>query len=326
MLKRILVFVSIMLISMAISGCGVVDAFKPQTSTSENDIVVPQNTLSVVYVPTTGVSSTPPAYADFNSSSLPATVIEAKVITYPTHGNLVFSSNMAIYRPTPGYLGADYYSFEVYSTYDDEITTYKINLTVVEGSAIPFISGSPAGSVKVGSNYSFTPTIVNRGASQYYFSVGGAPSWMRIDVNSGRLSGVPGEEDIGVADGISLTATDGVSSLSLPAFSVTVNAKPTTSTPNNSTNTPPTISGVPSTQAFDGVLYSFTPVASDTDGDSLSFGIANKPTWASFSTGTGQLNGTPSAADINTTSSNISIYVSDGTTTTSLPTFSIEVQ
>jgi hypothetical protein len=87
-------------------------------------------------------------------------------------------------------------------------------------------------------------------------------------------------------------------------------------------NNAPTITGAPATQASIGSAYSATPQATDADGDTLAFSIANKPTWAQFNTATGQLSGTPSAQD---STSNIVITVSDGKATASLPAFAITV-
>jgi hypothetical protein len=71
-------------------------------------------------------------------------------------------------------------------------------------------------------------------------------------------------------------------------------------------------------------MYSFTPAANDADGNALTFTIAGRPAWASFNTTTGRLQGTPALADVGT-SANITISVSDGTATTSLPAFSVQV-
>src|SRR6185295_12827691 len=49
-----------------------------------------------------------------------------------------------------------------------------------------------------------------------------------------------------------------------------------------------------------------------------------KPPWASFSTSTGRLSGTPAAADVGSYS-NIVISVSDGSASASLPAFAISV-
>jgi hypothetical protein len=71
-------------------------------------------------------------------------------------------------------------------------------------------------------------------------------------------------------------------------------------------------------------VYAFTPTASDADGNALTFSIAGRPAWASFNSATGRLQGTPTQADVGT-NANITISVSDGTATTSLPGFSIQV-
>jgi len=76
-------------------------------------------------------------------------------------------------------------------------------------------------------------------------------------------------------------------------------------------NNPPTISGTPPTSLVVGENYSFTPTASDPDGDTLTFSIQNRPTWATFSTSTGRLSGTPQAGDVGQFS-NVRISVSDG--------------
>jgi hypothetical protein len=84
------------------------------------------------------------------------------------------------------------------------------------------------------------------------------------------------------------------------------------------------ISGTPPTSVTAGTAYSFQPTASDPDGNTLTYSIANKPTWATFSTTTGRLQGTPAAGNVGTYA-NIVITVNDGTTTASLPAFSIAV-
>jgi len=90
------------------------------------------------------------------------------------------------------------------------------------------------------------------------------------------------------------------------------------------TNSPPTISGTPGTQVQTGQAYSFTPSANDSDGHKLTFSVLNGPSWASFSTTSGQLSGTPSSAQAGNYA-NFVISVSDGTTSASLPPFSITV-
>lgn len=89
-------------------------------------------------------------------------------------------------------------------------------------------------------------------------------------------------------------------------------------------NQAPTISGSPASSVTAGASYSFTPQASDADGDALTFSIANQPAWATFDSSTGQLAGTPESTDVGI-NSNIAITVSDGTASSSLSAFNITV-
>jgi len=87
-------------------------------------------------------------------------------------------------------------------------------------------------------------------------------------------------------------------------------------------NRTPAISGQPSTSVQVGSSYEFTPVASDLDGDPLTFSIAGRPAWAEFDTSTGHLSGMPQAAGSH---DGITITVSDGELTNSIGPFAIAV-
>jgi hypothetical protein len=71
-------------------------------------------------------------------------------------------------------------------------------------------------------------------------------------------------------------------------------------------------------------VYSFTPTGQSASGKALSYSIQNKPAWASFNAGTGQLSGTPTAANTGTFA-NIVIRVTDGVSSASLTAFAITV-
>jgi hypothetical protein len=86
----------------------------------------------------------------------------------------------------------------------------------------------------------------------------------------------------------------------------------------------PSISGSPQGAVVIGQAYTFTPQATDPNGDTLTFEIQNRPAWATFEAATGRLSGTPTAAQVGTYS-NVTISVSDGRTRASLPAFTISV-
>lgn len=97
-----------------------------------------------------------------------------------------------------------------------------------------------------------------------------------------------------------------------------------TPAPISTANKAPAISGDAITEVVANSSYSFTPVASDADGDTLVFQIQNKPSWATFDTLTGKLSGTPTIAHAGD-HPNIAITVNDGTTSAALSAFSITV-
>ena len=94
---------------------------------------------------------------------------------------------------------------------------------------------------------------------------------------------------------------------------------------NPSDNNPPLLSGIPQNIAIIGNAFSFRPTASDPDGDSLVFSIENRPPWASFDSNSGTLSGVPNLGDEGTYS-NILITVSDGSSESGLPRFSVDVR
>jgi hypothetical protein len=89
-------------------------------------------------------------------------------------------------------------------------------------------------------------------------------------------------------------------------------------------NNAPVISGSPTLRTVQDQAYTFTPTASDADGDTLVFSISNQPPWADFDTASGTLSGTPAEIDIGTTLA-VSISVSDGEASASLAPFDVEV-
>ena len=90
-------------------------------------------------------------------------------------------------------------------------------------------------------------------------------------------------------------------------------------------NTPPSISGSPPLNPVEGELFEYRVVASDPDGDALSFSVSSKPNWATFDTVTGGITGVPSTTDVGEVWE-FSIFVSDGKASGGIGPFEISVQ
>jgi hypothetical protein len=185
-------------------------------------------------------------------------------------------------------------------------------------SVPPEISGTPSTSATEDVAYIFTPRATDADVGDVLsFSINKVMAtelpWATFSLETGTLTGVPTNADVGVVNGIVITVTDSAGeSASLDSFNLTI------------VNEPLVISGSPETSAVEDVAYVvFTPTVSDL-ADVESFSIQNKPSWATFNQATGKLEGTPTNEDVGDHTS-IIISVTDGNETSTLPPFNISV-
>ena len=266
--------------------------------------------------------------------------LEFSATNLPRWASLRRSSG--IIRGTPGTGDIGTYPDIVLHVTDGEKTASLPPFTVsvvLDGQAnkpantVPTISGNAPSSATQGEPYAFTPTANDLDGDPLTFSVNNRPPWAAFSSVTGRLSGTPRAGDVGNHDDIRITVSDGQNTATLAAFSIVVDAvsQPVSepdppSPPPPPANSPPTISGSPAPSVTQDQAYSFTPQASDDDvGDTLSFTISNRPSWATFNGVTGNLSGTPDAGDVGSYN-NIVIRVSDGADSAALPAFSITVE
>jgi hypothetical protein len=318
------------LLSVALAGCGgdggsasdATTASTPPTSTETSTPAAP--TISGT-PPTTIVAGTPytfqPSAADTDGDAL-----TFSIQNLPTWATFDASSGLLSGTPTAANVGT---SAQITISVADgnaisDLPAFTIQVTAAPSNPTPpsdppTISGTPAATVQAGSHYAFQPATTDPSGGVLTFSITGMPSWAAFNTTTGLLSGTPSSTNVGSFTGIKISVSDGKNSVSLAAFTIKVTA--IVSPP---VNQPPKISGTPPTTGQAGVAYSFEPAASDPEGKTLTFSIAAKPSWANFSTTTGQMSGTPSSANVGTYSA-ITISVSDGTNTVSLPAFSIKI-
>ena len=195
-----------------------------------------------------------------------------------------------------------------------KVSLPSFNIHVAAAATAPTITGTPAKSVDAGDAYAFTPTAKGPAGSSLSFSIAHKPSWASFSIATGKLSGTPTKAEEGTYSNITISVSTGAASAALPAFSIAV----------DSDYTKPTISGSPAKSVVAGQAYVFEPKGTVEAGKKAAFSITDKPTWASFSATTGELSGTPAAANVGT-DANITIAVSDGTTSVALPKFAIAV-
>jgi hypothetical protein len=88
----------------------------------------------------------------------------------------------------------------------------------------------------------------------------------------------------------------------------------------------PALSGTPTNTVVAAHYYAFQPYATDSSNRKMTFSITGKPSWAAFDSGTGRLYGTPLPQMNVGTYSNITIWASDGISSSHLAPFFITVQ
>jgi hypothetical protein len=267
--------------------------------------------------PTTGTVGTAYTFTPTAADADPGTTLTFSITNKPSWAS--FSTGTGQLTGTPPTGSASTYASIVIGVSDGLASAQlpAFSIVVTQPNRPPTISGSPPTTASVGTAYTFTPTANDPDAgTTLTFSITNKPSWASFSTSTGRLSGTPAAANVGTFSNIAIGVSDGQASASLPAFSIVVTQP----------NRAPTISGSPSTAVMQGTAYAFQPTASDADGDTLTFAIVNKPSWASFSTSTGLLQGTPGAGDVGTTSG-IVISVSDGKApSVALPAFNVTVQ
>ena len=187
----------------------------------------------------------------------------------------------------------------------------------VHANSTPVISGAPAAGIAVGELYSFKPAASDAEGQSLRFSIRNKPSWAYFSWSNGRLYGRPSSNATGTYSNIVITVSDGTRTAALPAFAISVRA--------SGANVAPTLAGTPATQVVAEQPYAFQPTAADADNDTLTFSVTGAPSWATFSSQTGRLSGTPASAAVGSYGP-VTISVSDGTAVTALPAFSVAVQ
>jgi hypothetical protein len=277
-------------------------------------LVVIASPLTVSGTPPTSAVVGKPYYFNPVASGGNGKTLKWSILHEPLWTGFQTTSGYLNGTPTAQYVGN---VIGVTISVTDGTTTASLpsfNIHVAAAATAPTISGQPATSVVAGHAYTFTPTAKGPAGSTLSFSIAHKPSWATFSIATGKLSGTPTSAEEGTYSDIIISVSTGSAKAALAPFSIDVSAP----------YTKPTITGSPAKSVVAGHAYAFQPKATVEAGKKASFAITDKPSWASFSATTGELSGTPAAANVGT-DSNIIISVSDGTTSVALPAFAIAV-
>ena len=150
------------------------------------------------------------------------------ITVQPTQGTLVNHNDGTVTytsNANADVTTGDSFSYTVDDNSEASSNAANVQIQFVPAAA-PVVTGTPAADVEEEGDYSFTPEVTP-GDSHFdlSYSVSGAPSWLDFDTTTGTLSGEPGADDVGVASGIQISVSDGVNTVALTPFDLTVVAR-----------------------------------------------------------------------------------------------------
>ena len=119
----------------------------------------------------------------------------------------------------------------------------SFSISVGSSNRPPLVTGTPVTSATTGQPYAFRPTASDPDGDPLTYRITNKPAWATFDATSGTLYGTPSNSSAGVYSSIVISASDGITTSSLPAFSISVALPPQANA---------TLSWVPPTQNVDG--------------------------------------------------------------------------
>lgn len=109
----------------------------------------------------------------------------------------------------------------------------------------PVVQGDPPDGTAVGVSWHFVPEAADPDADPLQYSVENAPPWATFDPATGLLIGTPDEGDVGNWEDVRVSVSDGINTVTLPAFDIVVAA-------NGAATGTATLSWTPPTERSDG--------------------------------------------------------------------------
>ncbi len=157
--------------------------------------------------------------------------------------------------------------------------TWKVLVTSSGANTPPQVSGVPSSKASVGKDYTYEPKVVDPDPNDTHsWRLKKAPKGMKIDPKTGKLTWTPAREDGGTTATVEVEVCDKAGECATQTWKIEV----------RETNTPPSISGTPTTQVDPGKEYNYKPKVVDPDAkDSHAWKLVKGPAGAKIDPKTG---------------------------------------
>ncbi|MFA6984719.1 MAG: Ig-like domain-containing protein [Arenimonas sp.] len=191
--------------------------------------------------------------------------------------------------------------------------SYTVTVTLPQNHAPEFTS-TPVTANALGQRYQYDSLASDTDGDVLNFMLTEAPLGMAVDTVTGVIVWQPRTDQVG-AHTVVLQVSDPRGGTDTQEFTVLVSAGV------DSGNHPPSVSSIPETAALIDQAYVYALVASDLDGDALSYTLQTAPSGMTIDASTGAVTWTPTSTQAGLNP--VSIVVSDGRGGTATHSFSI---
>ncbi|MCX4030004.1 putative Ig domain-containing protein [Endozoicomonas sp. SM1973] len=225
------------------------------------------------------------------SYAVTATDANGDTLTYrlevaPTGMTINPTSGLINWTPTQQQIGVNSVSVRVTDS-KGGVTSQQFTVTVnAVVNKSPVITSSPGTAANAGQAYRYTVTATDADGDSLTYQLEAAPKGMTINANSGLISWTPANNQQG-ANEVVVRAEDGNGGIATQTFTIHVTA--------GAQNTPPTITSTPLANGAVDTAYQYAVIASDADGDAISYSLTTAPAGMQIDRASGAINWTPTA-------------------------------
>ncbi|HEV3341679.1 MAG TPA: putative Ig domain-containing protein, partial [Pirellulales bacterium] len=265
------------------------------------------------------ITSTPPTQAAVGQNytyTVQASDVDGDVLTYsltaaPGGMTINASSGLIRWNPTPSQTGTQNVTVVVDDGQGGTATqTWSVVVATAPVNQAPVITSTAPLAPASGQPYKYQVLATDPDGDSVTFSLPVSPAGMTIDA-SGLIVWTPTAAQAGT-NNVTVVATDPQGLSAVQNFSIVVVV----------VNDPPTITSTPPASVFVGQIYHYDVIASDPDGDPLSYTLTSAPAGMSIDS-LGRITWSPTASQVPTQP--VQVTVSDGHGNSVSQSYSISV-
>ncbi|WP_373694403.1 putative Ig domain-containing protein [Geobacter sp.] len=216
---------------------------------------------------------------DVNATDSNGDIVYFRLSSAPSGMTIDLATGLISWTPTASQTGSKYVNVEALDTKGGK-TSQSFYIAVSQSSntnSPPVIASTPVTTATVGSSYSYDVNATDADGDIITYSLVTPPTGMTINATTGVISWTPATDQAGTQNVI-VTVTAG-GQTATQTFTITVS--------NQVVNKAPVVTSQPVTTAYKDGYYYYQVVASDPNGDAVSYSLTTRPSGMTINATTG---------------------------------------